>query len=146
MKTVLAFATCVLGAVMAGGCTSSTAIGSGLPPCDGSLTVTVTNATTTPIFSWSPTCAANRLEVADAGGPPQSSGSFSAPAGGGAVWELAPSSGSFGPPVRFGTPPAGISDGGFIVQLIPGHVYTVSVERAGGEAIILSFGSSTFGH
>jgi len=130
-------------ALLMGGCASSTATNDPqLPLCDGSLTVTVTQASTTPIIAWSPACLLNRLTVQDAGGPPATAGT---PTNSPTIWELAPPTATFGPPVQFGIPPRGIVTEGSVGVLQAGHSYTVSVSRAGGEAIILSFGSTTFG-
>lgn len=128
-------------AVIISGCGSSTAADA-LPLCDGSLTVTVTQTSATPIISWTPACLLNRLTVQDIGGPPTADTTATTS---GTVWELAPSTALFGPPVQFGVPPRGVETEGSIGLLQPGHSYTVSVARAGGEAILLSFGSTTFG-
>ena len=138
-RLIINIAACVSITLLIGGCGSSTAADDArLPLCDGSLTVTVTQTATTPVISWSPACLVNRLIVQDAGGPPTAA---TTP---GTVWELAPPTAPFGPPVQFGTPPRGVATEGAVGPLHAGEDYTVSVSRVSADTNILSFGSTTF--
>jgi hypothetical protein len=117
------------------GCGSDTAPTPPLAPCSGALTVSVTSGTT-PTISWSPACGVNRLSVDLVDAP---AGTVST------VWGLVTSSSDeFGPSVRYGVVPNGATADPASAPLQAGKSYRVQVLRAGGEAIILAQGTTTF--
>jgi hypothetical protein len=118
--------------VAVGGCGGGTE--PALVPCSGNLAIVVSTGTT-PSFTWTPQCGANRLRV-DVVDPVVGAS--------GTEWEISSVSGQFGPPVRYGTTPDGADVGVAPAPLRTGTAYRVTVLRAGGEAISLGAGSTVF--